>query len=130
MNIDQVDGQRADFFSELSTLIVEGVTIREFTNFSGNIASKPEYRGLFEVQIDKVAEAYKTAYESSGTHLNKVMAGFDVLVREPTKRKDITDYLSKFPEVFGDTEEYLKNLFQTGVLDAKKIGDTYELFRA
>ena len=130
MNIEQEGGQRVDFLSELSTLIEEGVTIGEFSNISGNIASKPEYRGLFAVQIDKVAEAYKTAYESSGTHINKVMAGFDVLVREPTKRKDITDYISKFPEVFGDTEVYLKQLFQTGVLDAEKCGDTYELFRA
>jgi hypothetical protein len=128
MNLEREDGQKADFFAELTSLVDGRFSIEEFMLRAGDLASRPEYRSLFKVPPDHVARAYQIAYQTSGTLSNKVQAGFNSLLKKPTPRKDITDYLARFPEVFGDVEEYLKYLFQTGEVVSREASSGYEVF--
>lgn len=52
------------------------------------------------------------------------------LLQAAVPRRDLVKLLEEYPEVFGDPEEYIKYLFQVGILDAKRSGGTYEVFAA
>ena len=63
------------------------------------------------------------------TRIDDGLVEFKKLLASPTThevtREELVQVLQKYPDVFGDPEEYIKYLFQVGALDAKRRGNTY-----